>query len=132
RPSATDLLFHVCVHGARWSRAMSIAWAADAMRLLGSGGEPIDWALLVAEARARWLQVPLGETLRFLRDALRAPVPPETIAALHPPEPAWLFWHDYHAFSADPRKSTILHRAAARAAARLRAGGSVTGIYFSR
>jgi hypothetical protein len=98
------------------------------MRLVAPGASGVDWRLLVAEANARSLQIPLAETLRFLRDELRAPVPPEVIAALVPPEPAWLYWHDYHAFSADPRKSTVLHRAAARAVARLRAGETVHGI----
>jgi len=133
RPSPADLLLHVCVHGARWSRTMSVAWVADAMRMLApperAGRAPaVDWTSLLAEARARSLQIPLRETLRFLREALGAPVPGEVIAALLPPEPAWIFWHEHHAFSADPRKSTALHRAAARAAARLRAGQPVDGL----
>lgn len=130
RPSPTDLLFHVCVHGARWSRNMNVTWVVDGMRLLARTGEEpaIDWPVLLAEAHERALQVPLGETLRFLREVLRAEVPEGVLSALHPPEPAWLYWCVYHAHSADPRKSGALHRAAVRILAKLRAGEAVEGM----
>jgi hypothetical protein len=128
RPSPADLLFHVCVHGARFSRAMSVVWVPDGMRLIGPAGGGVDWPVLVGEARARRLQVPVRETLRFLSVELGAPVPPEVLEALAPPEPAWLYWYDYHAFSADPRDSTTAHRAAAKAVALIRAGKSIAGI----
>ena len=130
RPSRTDLLFHVCVHGARWSRTMSIAWVTDGMRLLDStrGAGTIDWDMLTAEARARSLQVPVHEALRFLREHLRADVPATVLDELRPPEPAWIYWYAYHAFSADPRKSHALHRAAAQIVAKLRAGQLVEAI----
>ncbi len=130
RPSLTDRLFHVCVHGARWSRTMSITWAADGVRLLDRtrGAAEIDWRALIAEAHARRLQIPLRETLRFLREVLRADVPVAVLSQLEPPEPAWLYWYDHHTFSADPRKSHALHRAAAQVVAKLRAGQAVEGI----
>jgi len=46
-PSVTDLLFHVCVHGARWSRAGSVMWVPDCMRLLGHAPAEVDWPGLV-------------------------------------------------------------------------------------
>jgi hypothetical protein len=130
RPSPTDLLLHVCVHGARWSRTMSVLWVPDVLRLLARQGQSggIDWPCLVAEAHARSLELALRETLRFVREELAAPVPVDVLAALVPPEPSWIFWCDHHAFSADPRTSTALHRAAAKAVAKLRAGQPVAGI----
>jgi hypothetical protein len=129
-PSLTDLLFHVCVHGARWSRAGSVMWVADCVRILNGGGDTraIDWSALVAEAVARHLQVPVRETLRFLSEVLGAPVPAEVVAALAPPEPAWLYWCDHHAFAADPAASNLVHRAAARIMSKLRSGAAVTGL----
>ena len=63
-----------------------------------------------------------------VRLRLRADVPVAVLSQLEPPEPAWLYWYDHHAFSADPRKSHALHRAAAQVVAKLRAGQSVEGI----
>lgn len=130
RPSSTDLLFHVCVHGARWSRIQRVTWVVDSMHLLARarGEDGIDWSLLVAEAKARALQIPLGETLRFLREVLGAEVPEGVLLALEPPEPAWLYWRSYHAHSANPRKTSALHRAAVRIVAKLRAGETVEGL----
>jgi hypothetical protein len=127
-PTVTDLLFHVCVHGARFSRAGSITWVPDGMRLIDQARAEIDWPGLVDEARRRHLQVPLRETLRFLREALGAPVPDDVLVALEPPEPAWLYWFDHHAFGADPATSSVMHRAAARILGKMRRGETITAL----
>lgn len=129
-PTLTDLLFHVCVHGARWSRAGSVIWVADCVHILnGAGAHELDWDALIGEAIARHLQVPLRETLRFLREALGVGgVPAEVVRALAPPEPAWLYWCDHHAFAADPAAGTVLHRTAARILSKIRSGNPVTGL----
>jgi hypothetical protein len=95
------------------------------MRLLER--ESVDWARLVRRACERYLQLPLRETLRFLRERLDAPVPTDVLDALVPPEPARLFWLEYHAMSAEPRRSTGLHRAAAVVMTKLRRGEAVSG-----
>lgn len=130
-PSVTDLLFHVCVHGARFSRAGSVMWVPDGMRIVQDARDDVDWPALVDEARRRHLQVPLREALRFLREALEAPVPDDVIAALEPPEPAWLYWYDHHAFGADPAASSVMHRAAVRILSKMRRGEKVTGLAAS-
>ena len=131
-PAVTDLLFHVCVHGARFSRAGSAMWVPDGMRLIdqAQARAEIDWPGLVDEARRRHLQVPLREALRFLREALGAPVPDDAIGALEPPAPGWLYWCDHHAFAADPATSSVMHRAAAQILAKIRRGEAVTGLDF--
>jgi hypothetical protein len=52
--------------------------------------------------------------LRFLREVLRADVPVAVLPQLVPPEPAWLYWYDHHAFSRpaeEPRRCTArLHK----------------------
>jgi hypothetical protein len=127
-PTVTDLLFHVCVHGARFSRAGSVIWVPDAMRLLDGAGGAVDWPGLIQQAAARHLQLPLREALRFLREVLGASVPADVVAALEPPEPKWLYWYDHHAFAADPAASAVMHRAAARILAKIRRGETVTGL----
>jgi hypothetical protein len=127
-PSVTDLLFHVCVHGARWSRAGSVMWVPDCMRLLGHAPAEVDWPGLVREAVGRHLQLPVRETLRFLREAFAAPIPDDVLASLDPPEPKWLYWFDHHAFGADPAKSVVMHRAAAKIMSKIRRGETITGL----
>lgn len=121
-PCITDLLLHTCVHGARFSRAMSVNWVPDTVRIIETRASDVDWSLLVAEAQRRVLELPVRETLRFLKEELRSAVPDGVLDALKPREPAWLFWLDHHLFAADPQNSTSWHRAAARVVSRLRRG----------
>lgn len=58
-PDRTDLLFHVLAHGYRGSTK----WVGDAEVLLQG---PVDWPLLLAEARRRRLVLPLAATLRHV------------------------------------------------------------------
>jgi len=127
-PSVTDLLFHVCVHGARFSRAGSVMWVPDCMRILRAAADTIDWQALAQEAAARHLQLPVKESLRFLREVLDAPVPAAVLESLSPPDPEWLYWYDYHAHSADPARSTAAHRAAAQIMSKLRRGDPITNL----
>jgi len=71
--SPTDHLFHVAVHGLRWSEVPPIHWVADAGRILHSA--PVDWDRLVALARRARLSLQLGEALEVLRDAIGLPIP---------------------------------------------------------
>jgi hypothetical protein len=124
-PATVDLLLQVCVHGARWSRTSAITWVPDALVILREHGAGFDWPALVAEARARRLQVPLAETLRFLREELDAPVPAHVLAALDAEAPDWIYWSEYFARSAAPGRATTADRAAARLAQIVRAGGTL-------
>ena len=73
--NSTDLLFHVCVHGARWSAVSPIRWIADAMIIFDSVQGKINWARLVEQASKRRLTLPLRETLAYLKKNFNAPVP---------------------------------------------------------
>lgn len=77
-----DELLVVCVHGLRWSQAPPVYWIADAVTLIRDARRPVDWDRLVGEARRRRLARPVGAALRFLVDALDAPVPETAIAGL--------------------------------------------------
>jgi len=71
----TDQLLHVCVHGAKWNSLPSFRWVADAMTIMNSSRNEIDWNRLLIEAKTRRLVIPLRETLNYLRDVLDAPIP---------------------------------------------------------
>jgi hypothetical protein len=74
-PAAADLLFHVCVHGIRWSNTSPIRWVTDALAILGPPALAIDWDRLLHQAKLRRLVVPLREAVSYLCDTFDAPVP---------------------------------------------------------
>ncbi|MFN8538872.1 MAG: nucleotidyltransferase family protein, partial [Thermomicrobiales bacterium] len=74
-PAPSDLLLHVCVHGARWHPSPPFRWVADALVILRESGDALDWASLVAEAERLHLVMPMRATLRYLRRRWHAPVP---------------------------------------------------------
>ncbi len=76
--SPSDQLLHVCLHGARWNYIPPIRWIADAMTVLNTSSE-IDWDRVIAQARKRWLILPLMDSLNYLRHAVDAPVPLDTL-----------------------------------------------------
>ena len=74
-PAAADLLFHVCVHGIRWSNTSPIRWVTDALAILGQPDLAIDWHRFLHQGKLRRLVVPLREALGYLCDTFDAPVP---------------------------------------------------------
>ncbi len=78
----TDQLLHVCWHGARWDETPPIRWIADAVTILRTASEQIDWARLVDQARGRHLSLQLYDCLNYLRSELDMPIPAETLKAL--------------------------------------------------
>lgn len=77
-----DELLVACVHGLRWSQVRPVYWIADAVMLVRDARRPVEWGLLVGEARRRRLARPVGAALRFLAEAFGAPVPASAIAEL--------------------------------------------------
>jgi hypothetical protein len=73
----TDQLFHVCAHGVRWELVSPIRWIADAMTILDTSGNEIDWNRLVAQAESRHLTLPTKDALDYLHDKFKAPIPRE-------------------------------------------------------
>jgi len=78
--SPTDHLLHICIHGAEWNPIPPLRWVADAIMIMGSS--TIDWDGLVAWGRARYLTLPLRDTLNYLHRQLAAPIPRNTLRAL--------------------------------------------------
>lgn len=81
RPSATDLLLQVVVHGLRPNAAPPVRWVADAAMIIRSG-EGVDWQRLQAFAKEQRLAGRLALGLSYLRDRFGIDVPAATITAL--------------------------------------------------
>jgi hypothetical protein len=77
-----DQLLQVCVHGARWSRVPLIRWVADAVILLRSAGDTMDWNRLVEEAARRQLVVMTERALTYLAARFQVAVPVTVLTRL--------------------------------------------------
>jgi hypothetical protein len=76
--NATDQLFHVCVHGAKWNPVPPLRWISDAVTILRRSQTGIDWDRIMALGQRHDLILPLKDTLSYLRHYFAIPLP-ETI-----------------------------------------------------
>lgn len=81
-PCPADQLLLACVHGTPWSPLPPFRWIADAVTVIRSAGEQLDWKRLVAEAERRRVTVASAAALDYLSDEFGAPVPPAVRASL--------------------------------------------------
>lgn len=79
---AADQLLHVCVHGAKWNRLPPIRWIADALMVLRSAGDTLDWTRVVEQAARRQLVVTTERALAYLAARFEAAVPAGALARL--------------------------------------------------
>lgn len=84
----TDMLLHVLAHGVRWQAATPLRWIADAMAVIRTAGEEIDWDRLIRAARTRRLHPLAREGLRYLKEKLAAPVPQKVLRGLRGSTPS--------------------------------------------
>jgi len=77
-----DLLIHVIVHSYRWAPSASLRWITDVMAILARDTAPLDWTLLVREARRMRVTLMVERSLRYLSLELGAEVPPDVVAQL--------------------------------------------------
>jgi len=81
-PSAADQLLLACVHGTPWSPLPPFRWIADAVTVIRTGGEQLDWSRLAAEAERRRLTVATAAALTYLRQEFGAEVPDAVLRQL--------------------------------------------------
>jgi putative nucleotidyltransferase-like protein len=81
-PCGSDQLLLACVHGTPWSPLPPFRWIADAVTVIRSAGEQLDWDRLVAEAERRRLTVAVTAALAYLGEEFGAPIPPVVLADL--------------------------------------------------
>jgi len=72
-----DALLHTIVHGMRWREEPTVRWIPDALAILRSSGDAIDWHALLEEARSRQLLLRFVRGLDYLRRTFGASVPEE-------------------------------------------------------
>jgi hypothetical protein len=80
-PSPTDQLLLACAHGLGWSPSR-VRWITDAMLVIGTTGEEIDWPGLVERARLRRITLDLAAALDFLKTEFAVAVPASVVAEL--------------------------------------------------
>ncbi len=81
-PSAADQLLLACVHGTPWSPLPPFRWIADAVTVIRSAGDELEWERLVEEAARRRLTVSVAAALAYLREEFGAAVPDSALAGL--------------------------------------------------
>jgi hypothetical protein len=81
-PCPADQLLLACVHGTPWSPLPPFRWIADALTVIRSAGELLDWERLVAEAERRRLTVATAAALDYLVEEFGAAVPPTALEIL--------------------------------------------------
>src|SRR4051812_42611746 len=81
-PGPADQLLLACVHGTPWSPLPPFRWIADAVTVIRSAGEQLDWQRLVAEAERRQLTVATAAALTYLREEFGAEIPDAVLRQL--------------------------------------------------
>jgi hypothetical protein len=81
-PDPADLLLLTCTHAIQLAWHASCRWIVDAMAMMSSERETIDWNRLIELSRCAHLTVRLHVALSYLREALGAPVPDAAVDAL--------------------------------------------------
>jgi len=78
----TDALLHAIVHGMRWNAEPTVRWVADAMTILRSREDAIDWVGLQREATRLRVLLRLRSGLEYLEDKMDAPIPYRALVRL--------------------------------------------------
>jgi Uncharacterised nucleotidyltransferase len=94
-PQATDLLFHVIVHGAAYNKIAPIRWIADAAQILRTAAVQIDWDRFIALAVRRRLTVVVGEALGQLAELVGVHAPLAVEARLGEIGASWAERREY-------------------------------------
>jgi hypothetical protein len=102
-----DQLLHVCVHGMCWNSPPPIRWIADAMMVLHSAGDELDWGRLVEEAARRRLIFVVERALAYLVARFEAPVPVGVLERLGA-MPRWRFERLEYRSKSRPRAGRLL------------------------
>jgi hypothetical protein len=81
----TDMLLHVCSHGAQGeaARIATSVWVADAVMILRQAAPALDGARLLAEAHRRRLLLPFREALRYVCETFDVPAARHLVEAFH-------------------------------------------------
>lgn len=104
--SATDQLFHVCCHGARYNTMPPIRWVADAMMILRSG-DKIDWLRVLSLSKTHRLSLPLFYSLQYLKEKFNAELPDDFLETLERIPKSRLERMSFKHFSQHPQRWSV-------------------------
>lgn len=90
-----DALLHAVVHGIRWREEPTVRWIPDALAILRTSGDTIDWDAVCEEARSRKLLLRFVRGLEYLRRAFDAPIPEAAFERLRSTPPSRLEQLEY-------------------------------------
>ncbi len=85
-----DMLLHTVIHGLRANREPPLRWIPDAITVIRTAGEALDWDRVLERAAALRLNARLGMGLGYLQRRFQTPVPREVTAALNARRPTWV------------------------------------------
>jgi hypothetical protein len=87
--SPTHHLFHTVVHGLGAQSSTILRWIVDALVILDTAGDEIDWPEVVAAARRHACTLLVADGLGHLADTWGAAIPADVLAELRgiPPDP---------------------------------------------
>jgi hypothetical protein len=78
----TDQLLHAIAHGAWWSESGRLRWVADAVTVIRTSDDGIDWSRFQERAEAHRVAPNLVAPLCYLRDRFAMEIPSDTITSL--------------------------------------------------
>ena len=72
----TNQLLQICLQAFSFLQPTGAVWVADAMMILNSSGDKIDWNKLITQAKKRQIVLPVKNTLPLLDEILDTSLPP--------------------------------------------------------
>jgi hypothetical protein len=99
--SPADLLIHIIVHSYRWAPTATLRWIVDTIAITRGTEHPVDWKVLVSEARRLRVTLMVGRSLEYAA-SLGAPVPPPALDALYRSRRGWVEKLHYRGNTASP------------------------------
>lgn len=103
---ATDHLFHICCHGARFNEIPPIRWVADAIMVLRAGNE-INWERICFLGEIYGQTLPLFYTLNYLKDKFQVNIPEDFLRELSKTPKTRLEEMSFRHLSEPPKRWTI-------------------------
>jgi hypothetical protein len=74
-PCRTDLFLLMCMHGRKQERQAVCRWVVDAMVMISSADQPIDWEALLGRSKETGLLPPVRDALTYLHREFGAEIP---------------------------------------------------------
>lgn len=71
----SDMLLHVIVHGLRWNPEPPIRWVPDAMKLVSTCNDQLDWPYFIRQVRKYRVVLQVKKAFKYLTDNFHLEIP---------------------------------------------------------